>query len=91
VHQGRQYSAVNLAVMLAGCLALVAMCASGVAAWWMRRPAGRLAAPSRRDGDRLARGVIAIAAVLGCVFPLLGASMLAVLLIDLLLQRCTAR
>ncbi|QBE65901.1 PepSY-associated TM helix domain-containing protein [Pseudoduganella lutea] len=86
VHQGEQYGAINLAVMLAGCLALVAMCISGIAAWWLRRPAGRLAAPPRRESDRLARGVLAIAAVLGCIFPLLGASMLAVLLLDWLLQ-----
>ena len=83
VHQGGEYGTPNLLVMLAGCLAVVALCVSGVAAWWKRRPAGRLAAPARRDGDRLARGVIAIAVVPGCVFPLLGASMLAVLALDL--------
>jgi uncharacterized iron-regulated membrane protein len=82
VHQGAQYGTANLVVMLAGCLALIALCVSGIAAWWLRRPAGRLAAPARRDGDRVARGVLLIAAVLGCVFPLLGASMLVVLALD---------
>lgn len=85
VHQGGEYGTPNLLVMLAGCLALITLCLSGVVVWWKRRPAGRLAAPQRRDGDRLAVGVIAIAAVLGCFFPLLGASMLAVLLIDTLM------
>ncbi|HEX8606026.1 MAG TPA: PepSY domain-containing protein [Pseudoduganella sp.] len=86
VHQGQQYGAANLAVMLAGCLALIAMCVSGIAAWWMRRPAGRLAAPPRREADRLARGVLVVAVILGCIFPLLGASMLAVLLVDWAIQ-----
>jgi uncharacterized iron-regulated membrane protein len=82
VHQGEEYGWPNLLVMLAGCVALMCLCVSGVIVWWKRRPAGRLAAPVRRDGDRLAQGVVAIAVVLGCVFPLLGASMVAVLVID---------
>jgi len=87
VHQGQQYGLPNLVVMFAGCLALIAMCISGIAIWWMRRPAGKLAAPPRRQGDRLAKGVLLIAALLGCIFPLLGASMLAVLLVDWLLSK----
>jgi uncharacterized iron-regulated membrane protein len=82
VHQGEQYGWPNMLVMLAGCLALICLCVSGVIVWWKRRPAGKLAAPGRRDGDRLAKGVLAIAVVLGCVFPLLGASMLVVLAVD---------
>ncbi len=87
MHQGIEYGWPNLLVMLAGCLALVCLCVSGMVVWWKRRPAGKLAAPQRRDGDRLARGVVAIAAVLGCVFPLLGLSMVAVLVFDLLIVR----
>jgi uncharacterized iron-regulated membrane protein len=82
VHQGGEYGTPNLLLMLAGCLALAALCLSGTLAWWKRRPSGRLAAPPRKQGDRLAKGVLAIAVVLGCCFPLLGASMLAVLLLD---------
>lgn len=87
VHQGQQYGWPNLLVMLAGCLALICLCISGIVVWWKRRPRGRLAAPPRRDGDRLARGVVAIAVILGCVFPLLGASMLVVLLLDFSIRR----
>ncbi|MDQ2820701.1 MAG: PepSY domain-containing protein [Pseudomonadota bacterium] len=85
VHQGLQYGWPNVFVMLAGCLALMCLCISGIVVWWKRRPAGTLAAPERRDDDHLATGVLAIAVVLGCLFPLLGASMLSVLLIDTLL------
>ena len=86
VHQGAEYGMPNLVVMLAGCVALVALCLSGIMTWWKRRPAGRLAAPARKEGDRLAKRVLAIAIVLGCCFPLLGASMLAVLLFDSLIE-----
>jgi uncharacterized iron-regulated membrane protein len=82
VHQGQQYGWPNLLLMLAGCLALICLCISGVVVWWKRRPGGKLAAPPRKDGDRVAKGVLAIAVILGCVFPLLGASMLAVCLFD---------
>ncbi|MCU6501659.1 PepSY domain-containing protein [Rugamonas sp. A1-17] len=85
VHQGQEYGTPNLLVMLAGCLALMALCVSGIVMWWQRRPAGKLAAPALKHGDRLARGVVLIAVVLGCCFPLLGASMLAVLLLDTLI------
>jgi uncharacterized iron-regulated membrane protein len=86
VHQGGEYDTPNLLVMLAGCLALIALCISGVVTWWKRRPSGKLAAPQRKDGDRLAVGVIVIAATLGCFFPLLGASMVAALFIDFLIN-----
>lgn len=85
VHQGLEYGTPNLLVMLAGCLALMALCISGIVMWWQRRPAGKLAAPALRQGDQLAKGVLLIAVVLGCCFPLLGASMLAVLLLDTLI------
>jgi len=85
VHQGLEYGAPNLLVMLAGCLALMALCISGIVMWWQRRPAGKLAAPTLKHGDQLAKGLLLIAVVLGCCFPLLGASMLAVLLLDTLI------
>ena len=48
-------------------------------------PFGDAAERAETRGDRLARGVIAIAVCCGLFFPLLGASMLAVWLIDSLL------
>lgn len=86
VHQGAEYGTPNLVVMLAGCLALMTLCFSGIITWWKRRPVGKMAAPARKEGDQLAKGVLAIAVVLGCCFPLLGASMLAVLLFDRLIE-----
>lgn len=90
VHQGQEYGWPNLLLMLAACLALVCLCASGMIVWWKRRPRGKLAAPARKDGDQVARGVIVIAVVLGCAFPLLGASMLAVLVVDTVISMVMA-
>lgn len=87
VHKGLEYGRPNQYVLLPACLALLFLAASGTVMWWRRRPPGRLAAPPRRAGDRLAPGVAVIATVLGMVFPLLGLSMLAALGIDVLLER----
>lgn len=87
VHQGAEYGLPNQLLMLAGCLALITLCVSGVVIWWKRRPAGKLGAPARRHDARLARGVLAIAATLGLLFPLLGLSMLAACAIDFLAGR----
>jgi len=86
VHQGKQYGLFNQLLMLSACLALITLCISGVLTWWRRRPVGRLAAPARKQGDALARGVIAIAATLGLFFPLLGVSMLIALAADTLIS-----
>jgi len=84
VHQGVEYGLPNQLLMLAGCIAVMLLCVSSVVMWWKRRPAGRLAAPPRKDGDRIALGVVAIAVTLGIVFPLLGLSMLAAAVLDTL-------
>ncbi|WP_240668445.1 PepSY-associated TM helix domain-containing protein [Piscinibacter defluvii] len=82
IHTGRQFGAINQLVMLAGCGAIVALAVSAAVMWWKRRPQGRLAAPPRRDGDRAAAGAIGVAVLLGLLYPLLGASMLAALALD---------
>ena len=75
VHQGVEYGLPNQLLMLAGCIAAMLLCVSGIVLWWKRRPAGKLAAPPRKDGDRLAKSVVLIAVCVGLIFPPLGASM----------------
>lgn len=84
IHTGRQFGWLNQLVMLGGCLAIILLAVSAVVMWWKRRPRGRLAAPPRKAGDRAAAGAIAVAALLGLVYPLLGLSMLLALMVDAL-------
>lgn len=84
IHTGRQFGVLNQLLMLAVCVSIVLLAVSAAVMWWKRRPTGRIAAPPRRQADRLAAGAIAVAALLGFLYPLLGASMLLVLLIDAL-------
>ncbi|WP_411886742.1 PepSY-associated TM helix domain-containing protein [Polaromonas sp. YR568] len=87
IHTGVQFGWVNQLVMLAGCLAIIALAMSSAVMWWKRRPRGRLAAPPRRAGDRAAIGAVAVAVLLGLLYPLLGASMLVALLVDAAVPR----
>lgn len=82
LHTGLQFGWINQLVMLVACLSIILLAASAVVMWWKRRPAGQLAAPTKREGDRAAFGAILIAVALGLVYPLLGASMLVALLAD---------
>lgn len=92
LHTGVQFGLANQLVMLAGCVSILLLAVSAAAMWWKRRPRGRLAAPPRRAGDRAARGAIAVAVLLGVLYPLLGASMLVAVLVDAVVpQRWHAR
>lgn len=84
LHTGRQFGELNRLLMLAGCLAIVTLAVTGLTMWWKRRPRGQLAAPQRRPGDRATRGAVVAAVLLGLLYPLLGLSMIAALLIDTL-------
>lgn len=84
LHEG-QLGMWNVVANIAFCGVVVFVCVSGVVVWWKRRPAGalRLAAPPKPVGVPL-RGVALIALVLGVAFPMLGLTLLAVLLVDFL-------
>jgi uncharacterized iron-regulated membrane protein len=87
LHTGRQFGWMNQLVMLAACLSIVTLAVSSAVMWWKRRPRGRLAAPPRREADRAALAAVMVAVLLGVLYPLLGASMLVALALDLAVPR----
>nr|WP_315209570.1 PepSY domain-containing protein [uncultured Albidiferax sp.] len=75
------------------CLAVLALCGSGVVMWWKRRPqgSGRLAAPSLPAPSPLWKGGALVMLLTALAFPLAGGVLLAVLLLDwLLISRISA-
>lgn len=74
VHQGQQYGEVNRLVMLAGCVAILLLVVSAPVMWVKRRPRG-LGLPPGRSG----RGLAALMAGAGLIFPLTGLTMMAAL------------
>jgi uncharacterized iron-regulated membrane protein len=82
VHQGQEYGSLNRYLMLAGCVAIVLLAVSAVVMWWKRRPAGRLGVPAPPADRRVAWGVLAVIAVVGVIYPLVGASLVAALTLE---------
>ncbi|AOF85287.1 pepSY-associated TM helix family protein [Hydrogenophaga sp. RAC07] len=92
LHQG-DMGLWNAALNLLFCAATVFLCVSGIVMWWKRRPAhsGRLAAPPVPRDLPLWKGGALVMCLVALVFPLSGAVLLAVLLLDwLVLARLPA-
>ncbi|WP_416674262.1 PepSY domain-containing protein [Egbenema bharatensis] len=88
IHMGKYFGLPNKLLMLLACLILILLCMSGVVLWWIRRPSGQLGAPIVPMEGNQWKIPLAIVAIMGVVFPLVGISLIGVLLLDfLILQR----
>ncbi|RNF35300.1 PepSY-associated TM helix domain-containing protein [Paracoccus methylarcula] len=86
-HMGQQFGLANQLLLFAACLAIVAMSVSAAVMWWKRRPARRLGVPPVPSDPRVFRGLMAILILGGLLFPLVGASLLAMLALDWAVRR----
>lgn len=86
-HMGQQFGLANQLLLLAACLAIIVMSVSAAVMWWKRRPARRLGVPPMPSDPRVFRGVMAILVVGGLLFPLVGLSLLAMLVFDWVIRR----
>lgn len=80
-HMGTQFGIVSRIAMTAACLLVVWAAFSGLVMYWKRRRSGT-GFPRRPVDASLQRGMIILAVVLAVVYPLWGASVLVVLLLD---------
>ena len=87
-HEG-DMGAWNLALNTVFCLSMIFLPVSGLVMWWKRRPEGalRLGAPPAPQGLAFWWGAAALVVVLGVAFPLGGAAIAAVIVLDLVLLR----
>lgn len=74
----------NIALNTLFCLSMIFLSVSGVVMWIKRRPSGvaRLAAPRRPQNVPFWTGAAILTVLVGLAFPLGGAAMLGVLLLD---------
>jgi uncharacterized iron-regulated membrane protein len=76
----------NIALNTAFCLSVIMLSVSGLVMWWKRRPAGgRLGAPPRPEDIPYAKGALLTVLGLSLAFPMLGLSLLAVAVLDLVI------
>ncbi|HEX7814187.1 PepSY domain-containing protein [Dyella sp.] len=87
VHEGALFPPLNQIVSALTALGLITMVVSACNLWWRRRPKGVLGAPAPRENARYPVAMVIALIVLGIVLPLLGASMLIVLLLERLWLR----
>ncbi|MGI4777116.1 MAG: PepSY-associated TM helix domain-containing protein [Janthinobacterium lividum] len=85
VHMGQEFGVPNQAVLVAVCLGIVLLCVSAGVMWWKRRPAGGMGVPPLPADRRTLRTVVALLALGGVAFPLVGASLIVMLALDWLL------
>lgn len=82
LHMGRQYGVINQYANLTVCLLLIGSIFAGLKLWWQRRPAKALGAPQLAAGDRLPGSVRLLLIALAILFPLVGISLLFVLVVN---------
>lgn len=88
-HLGQTYGTANRLVLAVVCAAIVLLAVSAAVMWWKRRPSGALGVPPLPADPRVFRGLIVILAIGGVLFPLVGASLLVMLALDLVQRRVT--
>lgn len=87
VHEGQLFGIANQLLNLATALGLMLLAVSSVVLWWRRKPEAVLGAPPALGSRSLAVSFVALLVALGLFLPLLGVSMIAVLLVERLLLR----
>lgn len=87
VHMGQEFGLANQLVLLAACLAIVLLCVSALVMWWKRRPQGSLGVPPLPAEKATLRGVVALLAIGGLAFPLVGLSLIVMVAVDSILVR----
>ncbi|MDO9428776.1 MAG: PepSY domain-containing protein [Methylobacterium sp.] len=82
LHTGEIFGRLNQLVMLAVCLACLLLSVTAGVMWWKRRPSGSLGIPPWPRAPRIVAGVTLLVLGLGALFPLTGAAILAMILLD---------
>lgn len=87
IHMGKYFGLANQMLMLLAALITILLSITGTVMWWQRRPKGSvlMGAPTMPPYVQHWKMPLAIVAVLGFVFPLVGLSLVVVLLLDYLL------
>lgn len=87
VHEGQLFGWLNQLMNLATALGLILLSVSSVVLWWRRRPGDVLGAPPALARRPAAFGFFVVLVALGLFLPLLGVTLVAVLLTERLVLR----
>ena len=90
-HMGQTFGLTNQLVLVAVCIGIVMLAVSAGVMWWKRRPAGRLGIPPMPSDRKVLVGLLILLGIGGALFPLTGATLLVMILLDLAVQRFSRR
>lgn len=93
IHMGKYFGLANQLLMLVAALIVMLLSITGAIMWWQRRPqeSGLIGAPAMPPYGQNWRVPLVMVAVLGLAFPLVGLSLVSMLLLDyFLLSRIPA-
>jgi len=82
LHEGKMFGPLNQIIILLICLMILLSAVSGVVIWWKRRPQGKFGVPPLRHDLPKWKIAMVIMFALAVVFPLVGASLVVVWLLD---------
>ncbi|MCR2802753.1 PepSY domain-containing protein [Paenibacillus sp. SCIV0701] len=86
-HEGRLFGLPNQILGLVACLGLILVTCSSYVMWKKRKPEGKLGAPAKAKNRKATIGVLLIMMLCGAIMPLVGISILVVLVLDLFILR----
>lgn len=86
-HEGRLFGLANQILGLIICLGMITVSISSYIMWRKRKPSSKLGAPGRPKDKRIVIGLFIMMVLFGLVMPLVGASLIFVVLIDYLVLR----
>jgi uncharacterized iron-regulated membrane protein len=86
-HEGQLFGLANQIVGLGTAVGLILVCVSSIVMWWRRRDAGVLGAPVAIRRPRVSFGLITVVVLLGVYLPMMGCSLIVVLLMEHLILR----
>lgn len=75
LHEGKMFGLVNQLLVLLVCLMVLLGSVSGLVIWWKRRPVGGLGVPPLRHDLPLWKAAVLVMLAIGVMFPLVGASL----------------
>lgn len=91
LHEGKLFGSLNQIAILLICLMILLSSVSGLVIWWKRRPQGGLGVPPLRHQLPTWKVGVVIMLALAILFPLVGASLIAVWAVDRLLTRVRSK
>ena len=82
LHEGKYFGLANQLLMLCAALIILLLAFSGILMWWQRRPSNRLGAPPMPANFPLWKTAVVIIFVMSILFPLVGISLIAILIFE---------